>query len=58
MLKAMAKKEKSIAIQFFELLEVKSLNYCINNAHRIAFRDILAGVHRQKQSVVIVKFCM
>ena len=47
-----------LLVQLFEILEVKTFYYGIDNAHRIVFRDILAGIHRQKQSVVIVIFCM
>ncbi len=46
-------------VQFFELLEIKTLNYGINNAHRIVFRDIFIRIQQKKQSVVVtVRFCM
>ena len=47
-----------LLVQLFEILEVKTFYYGIDNANRIVFGYILVRIHRQKQSVVIVIFCM
>ena len=47
-----------LMVKFLELSQVKALDYRIDYAHRIVFSDILVGIHCQKQSFVIVKFCM
>jgi len=48
-----------LLIQLFELFQVKTLYYGIDNANRIVFCYILVGVQQKKQSVVVtVRFCM
>ncbi len=47
-----------LMVKFLELSQVKALDYRIDYAHRIFFSDILVGIDCQKQSFVIVRFCM
>lgn len=46
-------------VQFFELIEVKTLNNGIDYSHRVVFRYIFIGIQQKKQPVVVtVRFCM
>ena len=46
-------------VQFFELPQVKTLDYGIDNAYRITFSYILIRIQQKKQPVVVtVRFCM
>ena len=49
----------ALAVQFLEILEVKVLDYGIDNAHRVVSRYIIAWIEQKKQPVVVtVGFCM
>ena len=48
----------ALTIQIVEIQQVKTLDYGIDNTHRVVLRYILIGVDRQEQPVVIVRFCM
>ena len=48
----------AFSVQFLEILQIKTFDYGIDNAHRVVFRYVIVGIDCQKQPVVIVVSCM
>ena len=55
----MVRTASSFTIKLFELFEIQTLHYGIDNTNRVIFRDVLIGIEQKKQPVVVtVIFCM